>query len=157
MMNKILIIYYSRTSATKKIAETLAQRLNSDLEEIKSVKNYRGIWGYLIAGREAMLKKSANIELTTRNPRDYDLVIVGTPVWTGNVSSPVRTYLEQNKNNFKNIAFFCTMGGSGDKRAFIEMEKSCNQKPVAILSVLAKEVIEDKSEDKIKEFLDKIK
>lgn len=135
----------------------MAKEIGADLEEITSVKNYSGAMGYLMAGREATLKKSAEIEPIAKNTADYDLVILGTPIWSFNVSSPVRTYLAQNKSNFKNLALFCTMGGSGDKRAFAEIEKICGQKPMAMLSLLTKEVIENKSENKIKEFINKIK
>ncbi len=157
MPKKILVVYYSRTGTTKKIAEIIAQKLNSDLEEIKSAKNYRGIWGYLMAGREAMLKKSIDLAPVVKNPADYDLAVIGTPVWAGNISSPVRAYLTQNKNNLKNIACFCVMGGSGDERTLAEMENIFGQKPIATCSLLTKEVIENKAEEKIEEFIEKIK
>jgi flavodoxin len=153
---KILIVFYSRTNTTKKIAQELAGQLGADTEEIISVKNYQGPFGYLAAGREATLKKPAKIQPTIKNPADYDLVIIGTPIWSFNVSSPVRAYLKQNKNNFKKAAFFCAMGGSGDKKAFAEMENICGQKPLATLTLLTKEVIENKYLEKLKEFLEKI-
>lgn len=157
MPKKILVVYYSRTGTTKKIAELLAEKLNSDLEEIKSAKNYRGIWGYLIAGREAMLKKPTDLAPVVKNPADYDLIVIGTPVWAGNVSSPVRTYLMRNKNDSKNIACFCVMGGSGDERTLAEMENIFGQKSIAAFSLLTKEVIENKAEEKIEEFVNKIR
>jgi len=155
-MSKTLIIYYSRTNITKKVAETLSQKLNADLEEIKSIKNYSGAIGYLIAGREATIKKAAKIEATTKNPADYDLVILGTPIWSFNISSPIRAFIEQNKDKIKKTAFFCTMGGSGDIRAFVEMEKISNKKPTATLSLLTKEVINNQAEEKIDSFINKI-
>jgi len=155
-MSKILIVYYSRTSITKKVAELLSQNLSVDLEEIKSAKNYSGPIGYLMAGREATIKKPAVIEPTTKNLADYDLVILGTPIWSFNVSSPVRAFIEQNKDKIKNTAFFCTMGGSGDVRAFAEMEKISNKKPLATLTFLTKEAVNNRTEEKIKEFIQKI-
>jgi len=152
MPNKILLVYYSRTGITKKIAEKIASKLSCDIEAIKSVKNYLGPIGYLLAGREATLKKSAKIEPTIKNPADYDLIILGTPIWSFNISSPIRTYLVENKEKTKNLAAFCTMGGSGDVRAFGEMEKISGQKPITTLSLLTKEVVENKVEEKIQEF-----
>lgn len=157
MNKKILIVFYSRTGTTKTVAEFMAKELGADLEEIKGVKNYSGAMGYLMAGREATLKKAAAIEPAVKNPTDYDLVIVGTPIWSFNVASPVRAYLEQQKDKIKKTAFFCTMGGSGDQRAFTSMAETCGQKPLATLTLLTKEVAENKFEEKTKEFLDKIK
>ncbi|HRY52329.1 MAG TPA: flavodoxin [Candidatus Portnoybacteria bacterium] len=154
---KTLIVFFSRTNTTKKVAQTFAQKLNGETEEIKGIKNYSGPIGYLKAGREAMKKISAKIEPAAKNPAGYDLVIIGTPIWSFNVASPVRAYLEQNKNNFKKTAFFCVMGGSGDKNAFAEMEKISGQAPASTLTLLTKEVVADKTEEKINEFLAKIK
>lgn len=155
-MSNILIVFFSRTNTTKKVAEALAQKLGTDLEEIKSVKSFSGPIGYLRAGREAMKKMAAEIKPAIKNPADYDLVILGTPIWGWIVSSPVRAYLEQNKDKIKNVAFFCTMSGSGDLQAFEEMADVAKQKPKAVLGLLTKEVVTNQAEEKINEFINKI-
>lgn len=150
-MKKALVVFYSRSGATRKVAEDLARGLKADIEEIKTRNNYKGVLGYLRAGRQATQKKPAEIISPIKKPANYNLIIVGTPVWGWNVSSPVRAYLAQNKNKFKKLAFFCTMSGSGDKRTFQEMEKICGQKPLTSLSFCAKEI----SKNEIKEKIDK--
>jgi hypothetical protein len=70
----------------------------------------------------------------------YDLVVVGTPVWARNVSGPVRTYLEQNNNKFKSVAFFCTYGGSGSEKALKTMEKLCGKPAAGKLDILESDV-----------------
>lgn len=139
-MKKILIVYYSRTGTTKKVAEAIREQLDCDIEEIISVKDRSGIMGYIISGKEASQKSSAEIRPTTKNPAEYDLVIIGTPVWAWNISSPVRTYIENNKESFKNISAFCTMGGDGDKQSFKEIEKICDKKLIERLVIKTKEV-----------------
>lgn len=153
---KTLIVFYSRTNTNRKIAQFLSQKLGADLEEIKSVKNFSGAIGYLMAGREATLKKAAAIEAAGKNPADYDLIILGTPIWSFNVSSPVRAYLEQYKESIKNAAFFCVMGGSGDQRAFADMAQVLGKKPTATLTLLTKEVVNDAFGDKAQEFIAKL-
>jgi flavorubredoxin len=81
------------------------------------------------------------------------LIITGTPVWAWNISSPIRTYLEQNKTKIKNVAAFCTMGGSGDKHSFDEIEKILNKKLVATLTLLTKEVNQNNFSQKVEEFI----
>ena len=153
-MNKILIVYYSRTGTTKKIAEDIKNRINCDIEEINSIQNRFGARGYLLCGKEATLKKPAEIKPTVKNPADYDLVIIGTPVWLWNISSPIRAYLKQNINRFRKIACFCTMGGSGAKRAFKEIEKICKIKSIANFTVLTKDA--SNCEKSLEEFIKKI-
>lgn len=153
---KILVVYYSRTTTTKKVAEILADKLGADLEEIKDVVNRMGVKGYLISGRDATLRKLTTLEKSDKNPSDYDLVIIGTPIWSWNMSVPVRTYITENKDKFKQAAFFCTMSGSGDERAFKEMSEIIGKKPSATLALKTIEVVKNLSGEKIDEFVKNI-
>jgi flavodoxin len=143
---KTLVVFYSRTGTTKKVAEAIAKKTGADLEEIKDTVDRSGAMGYIRSGRDAMKKRLTNLEPILKNPADYDLVVIGTPIWGWNVSAPVRTYLTEQKEKFlpgadKKVAFFCTMGGSGDKNAFSEMEKIIGKKPAATLALTTKEVV----------------
>ena len=42
---------------------------------------------------------------------EYALVVVGTPIWAARLSSPVRTYLSQQRESLERVAFFCTQAG----------------------------------------------
>jgi flavodoxin len=152
MINKILIVYYSRTGLTRKIADRLQAKLKCEVEEIISSKKRSGVVGYLLSGKEAAQKKAAEIQPTLKNPADYDLVIIGTPIWSWNLSSPVRAYLLQNADRLKRVAVFCTMSGSGDKSAFTETEKICGYNLLASVSFLSKEVAAGKFEAKLEKF-----
>jgi flavodoxin len=154
-MKKTLIIYYSRTGITKKLMDFVAKKIEATTEEIKDTVNRAGAVGYLLAGKDATMRKLTTLEKTVNNPADFDLVIIGTPIWAWNMSTPVRTYLEEHKGQFKEVAFFCTMGGSGDDGAFREMGEIVGQKPVATLALKTKEVI-DNSFEKADQFCEKI-
>ena len=104
---KTLVAYYSRTGNTKKVAEALAESLNADIEAIVSDTKAKGM-GRL--AMQAFLRVHAKIAQTTNNAASYDVVVIGSPVWAGKMSSPIRTYLAQNKDKFTSIAFFCTHG-----------------------------------------------
>ena len=152
-MKKILIVYYSRTQTTKKVAEILAEKLGADLEEIKDTVDRLGAKGYLISGRDATLRRLTTLLKSEKNPADYDLVIVGTPIWSWNMSVPVRTYITENKDKFPDVAFFCTMGGSGDERAFKEMSEIVGKEPAGTLALKTVEVVKNSAEEKIEEFV----
>ena len=76
---KILVAYYSRNGHTKKVAEIIADTLNADIDEIKDKKSRKGIIGFLIAGYDATRGKATDINFS-KNPADYDVVILGGPV-----------------------------------------------------------------------------
>jgi len=153
---KTLVIYYSRTGVTKKIADYAAKKIGAQIEEIKDTVNRSGAVGYMLAGRDATLRRLTKLERPSHNPADFDLVIIGTPIWSWNMSTPIRTYLEEYKNQFKEVAFFCTMGGSGDERAFREMGEIIGKKPVATLAMKTGEVAASGTFEKADKFSEEI-
>lgn len=157
MNMKALIVFYSRTGTTKKVAQAIHASLKCDIEEIVDKKSRIGVMGYLKGGRDALRKKPTKIGAPFKNPSKYDLIIIGTPVWAHNMTPAIRTYISHNKDDFQKIAFFCTMGGSGAASTFKEMMKLCEKKPLAILYLSTKEVLSTDYTSKIKEFLNNIK
>jgi len=132
---KTLVIYFSRTGHTQKIAEAIAAKYGSDIERIKEVNDRFGVSRYLAAGRDAMFKRHASLQPTHKNPAQYDLTILGTPIWAWNLTPPMRAYIAGHKSKLNQVAFFCTEGGAGGKRAFRQMADLIGKQPVASLEV----------------------
>jgi len=150
---KILVVYYSRTGNTQKIALELIRKLGADKEDLADLKDRKmGIMAWLISGKDAIRKKMTKIRYK-EDPSKYDLVVIGTPVWAWTIPPAVRTYLSENK--FKKVAFFCTNGGQYGK-TFTEMEK-LSQKPIATLDLLDKKVRESNFKEELNEFCEKLK
>ncbi len=139
---KSLVVYYSRSNVTKKLAENIASKINADIEEITPKVNYRGKIGYVRGGKDAMSEKIVDLETLKYNPNDYDVVYVGGPVWASKAANPVISYLKQNEGNFKNIKFFLTAGKSGFESSFKQME-NYSIKPLKTLQLTTKEVKKD--------------
>lgn len=154
---KTLVVYYSRTGTTKKIALEIANKLNAEIEEIKDTVDRSGMKGYLLAGRDAMQKNLTVLEPTINNPADFDLIIIGTPIWGWNISAPIRTYITEKKDSFKNVAFFCTMGGSGDAKTFMEMAEIIGKKPLNVLTLFTKDVVKNNFSEKLEKFISEIR
>lgn len=139
---KSLVTYYSRSNITKKLAEKIAGKTNSDIEEILSNVKYEGKIGYARAGKDAMTEKIIDIKSLKFDPAEYDMVYIGTPVWAGKAASPVLTYLKMNEGKFTNVKFFATAGSSGFESTFKQMEKK-SVKPLKTLSLTTKQVKND--------------
>ena len=138
--SRILVVYYSRTGTTRKVAEALAATLRCDSEEIVEAGSRSGMLGYLRCVLEARRQVPARIAAAARDPSNYDLIIIGTPVWAWSVSSPARAYLLANKARLPAVAFLCTLGGAGSERAFGQMQELAGKPPVGCLSVTALDV-----------------
>ncbi len=154
---KILVIFYSRSGKTKKIAEAISEILKCDKEEIFDIKNREGIVGFLSAGSDANLRRLTAIKEIKNNPSLYDLVIIGTPIWSSNISTPIRTYLFSYKEEFKKVAFFCTRLGSDAEKVFADMKNLSQKIPITLLALTSREVARDQYMQKVKEFIKNLK
>lgn len=148
---KSLVVYYSRTNITEKLAKEIASKIDADIEEITPKVNYQGKIGYARGGKDAISEKIIEIDSIKYNPEEYDVVYIGTPVWAGKSSTPILSYLKQNEGKFKNTKLFATAGGRGFESTFEQMEKY-SIKPLKTLGLLTKEVKKD--EYNLDNFLD---
>ncbi|HEY3274350.1 MAG TPA: hypothetical protein VGJ92_11335 [Methanocella sp.] len=157
-MMKALVVYYSRTGNTKKVGDDLAKLLSCDREELIDTANRAGPVGFLQSIRDGSGRKLATLMPIKMDPANYDIVVIGTPNWDANMSSPVRTYLTENKAKFKSTAFFITQGPrGGDEKALAEMEAVTGKKPKATLTISTILRVGNDADDKIKKFADDIK
>jgi len=153
---KALVVYYSRSGTTRKLAESISTALNCDVEEIYDTRKRNGILGFLHCGYEAYRKKTTVLKEVKNNPATYDVVLIGTPVWSSNVSSPIRTYLLQFKENFRQVAFFATSGSGEADKTFKEMETVCNKKPLCTLVLKREEVFTSQLDAKSRKFAEEL-
>lgn len=149
---KVLVAYYSRTGRTKQVAETVAAGLEADPVPIEDVDDRTGALGYFWSGRDALFGRRGSIRPTEADPAEYDLVIVGTPVWAGRLSTPVRTYIADHRADLKQVAFFCTEGAYGGPRVFKTMNDLSGQDPVATLEITGGDLKSGRYRDKVRAF-----
>jgi len=147
MVTKTLVVYYTRTGNTKKVALEIAKTMNGDVCEIKSGR-YPGLRGYFRAIFEAVFKRRPKI-LIGKNPDNYDLIIIGTPNWGSRMASPVRSFIHNRK--FDRVAFFCVQGGNGAEKIFKNMQK-LTRRHIASVVVNDRDIESGDYMVKIKEF-----
>ena len=64
-------------------------------------------------------------DITVETPiDDYELVIVGSPVWAGKIAPAIRTFLVENIFSKKRVAFFVCMGGDKPEKTFENLRKT---------------------------------
>lgn len=132
MNERILVVYFSRSGRTRSLALAVAESLHCDIEEIAERRSRTGVFGSMRSGWEAVRERPAVIDAPTHHPASYDLVVIGTPVWAGAMSSPVRAYLTVTEAQLRDVVFFCTLGGFGARRAFEQMLGVAGKAPRAV-------------------------
>ena len=141
---KSLVVYYTRTGNAKFVAETIAAELGSDIEEIVDQKKRAGPLGWVSAGRDSTQEKEAQIAPTKLSPQNYDLIVIGTPIWAWRPTPAIRTYLKQNDLSGKKIALFFTMDNA-PKQA-VEKTKALMPHSAFVGEITLAKVLKNKEE-----------
>ena len=153
---KSIVVFYTRTGNTKKVAESIMSQLQAESEELVDKKKRSGILGWLRSGWDSFRENLTDLKPIQHDPEEYELVIVGTPNWARNMTPAVRTYLVEHKDEIPKVAFFCTQGGKGGEGLIESLGEICEKDPVATLIVSKDEVNNDSYQDKVEEFVREI-
>jgi flavodoxin len=154
---RVLVVYYSRTGNTRFVAENIAGKLKADIEEVIDKKNRSGMIGWLKSGRDATRGKDTEIEQTKYSPSDYDLIILGAPVWNKRIPPAMRTYLNKNDLSKNKIAFFNTnYSDEGNNTFSVMRELAKNLTPVAQLVVNKVKKNKKEAEKKVEDWCNQI-
>ena len=135
MPDKTLVAYYSMTGNTRRVANEVRQVTGAELEEIREPKPRHGFTGTLRALVDGITRRTPPILVSSHDPAEYDLLVIGGPVWAGRMAAPVRSYAKRYGANLRHVAFFCTEGARGADAAFADLEKLCQHPPEATLVV----------------------
>ena len=118
---KVLVVYYSASGNTKRVAEDIAEAAAGDLFEITPAEPYTSDdlnWTNSDSrvSREHDDESLRDVPLTTtevENWDDYDTVFIGYPIWWGIAAWPVDTFVKNNDFTGKTVIPFATSSSSG--------------------------------------------
>ena len=155
---KTLVVYYSRTGKTRFVAEKVAAELEADIEEVVDLKSRNGRFGFLKAGYDATRGNETEIGETQKLPSDFNLIVVGTPVWNSRPASAVSTYLKRNDFAGKKVAVFCTNEGMGEEKA-VDRTKALISNGDIVGELVVSKVFEnqEENESKISDWCNKLR
>lgn len=80
---KAIVIYYSYSGNTRCVAEKIGKAIGADLVEIRTVKPYTGSYNDVVnqGQREVNSGFLPKIQPIDLDLRQYDTIVLGTPVW----------------------------------------------------------------------------
>lgn len=133
-MKPAIVVVFSLTGHTRRVGAEIAQRLGCPIVEITEPRSRRGALAYLRSGIEALSGRLPQIQPVDQNLRDFSLIVIGTPVWAGHVSSPVRSFLNRYRSEIGVLAAFCTMGGREPGNTFTDIASVAGKPTIATLA-----------------------
>ncbi len=122
---KTLVVYYSASGNTKRVAQDIAETAGADLFEIVPTEVYTSDdldWTNSDSrvSREHDDESLRDVPLTTtevENWDDYDTVFIGYPIWWGIAAWPVDGFVKANDFTGKTVIPFATSASSGMGRS----------------------------------------
>ena len=118
---KMLVVYYSASGNTERVAKDIAEAAGADLFEIVPTEVYTSDdldWTNPDSrvSREHDDESLRDVPLTTTEIPDwdsYDTVFIGYPIWWGIAAWPVDTFVKNNDFTGKTVIPFATSSSSG--------------------------------------------
>ncbi len=110
---KTLVVYFSQSGNTEKIAKKVADVTGADIEMLETVSPYTGDYEKIVADAQNEVGRDYQrpIKPLKHNVKDYGRIVVGTPTWWYKMSSPVLTFLSTNDFHGKVVVPFMTNAG----------------------------------------------
>ena len=132
---KILIAYFTATNSTKKVAEQMQKILNCDIYQIEPEQKYtsndlnwndeksRSTIEQKEQNQRPKIKKNKN-----PNIENYDIILIGFPVWWYKAPVIINTFLESYDFSGKDIIVWGTSWESDFEKTMENLEGSCKGK-----------------------------
>ena len=123
---KKIVVYYSYTGNTKKIADMIKEKLNCDFLELTPKIPFSTDYQTVVDEYQnnSIDNKEVEINDINTNLNDYEEIIIGTPVWWYTISPVVVTFLKKYDLSGKVVIPFATNAGWLGK-TFKDVQKLC--------------------------------
>ena len=118
---KVLVVFYSATGSTEKVAGYIADAVDGDLFSIECADPYTSSdlnWTddssrVVKEHNDESLRNVSLVKATPDNWDEYDTVFIGYPIWWGIAAWPVNSFIRNNDFSGKTVIPFCTSASSG--------------------------------------------
>jgi len=124
-MRNILVVFYSHSGVTKKVAEQIHAKVGGDIHEIVEQNPYPRDYNTVVEQAKREIAQGYRPPLKSEVPdlSKYDVIFVGSPNWWSTIALPVATFLTSANFTDKMVIPFITHGGGGLNRTVSDIKK----------------------------------
>lgn len=129
---KILIVYLSRTSNTRVLAEIIQNNVGGTLVELELERPYPDDYRTTVAqvAKENETGYLPALKTKINNLQSFDIVFIGFPTWGMKLPPPMKSFLSSNDLSGKTVVPFNTNGGYGPGSTFETVASLCGNSNV---------------------------
>ena len=125
---KVAVVYYSQSKVgnTATVAKWIAKHTGGELVPIETMEAYPDAYGETLKAAKKDMENGGTRAIKSVPPLDgYDVVFIGSPIWYGTYAPPVAEFFKTHSFAGKTVVPFCTHGGGGAGRYFVDVRKAC--------------------------------
>jgi len=156
-MNKVLIVYYSRSGTTRQVAQQLQLMSDWAIGEVRDVHARAGLGGDLRCIVDSLFARSAPYRYEGPALEDFDRLIVLAPIWLDGLAAPMRALLRDMNRAGPPLSLVCVMSRRGAFRAADEITTIVGAEPVPVLGLTQADVLSGRCRPALQSLIDTVK
>jgi len=136
---KTLIVYYSSSGNNEFLAKELQKRLNCEIDKIIPLKK-RTQFSIIL---DAYFKGKSKIQKSDHHLIEFDRIILITPIYIGKIATPMKSFIEMERDNFKEYSFITICNGVPEQNRKItdELTRLAKKKPLAVTELMVNDLL----------------
>lgn len=152
-MDSILVVCYSYTGVTRRLAQLLCSQHGWPLGEIHD-KNRRD--GWLRCVLDSLLRRSPRIVYEGPPPGDFRTVVLMSPIWAYQLAGPMRSFVRSHRDALRHVAVISTMGSAGASNAVREIARKVHRPPILSAAFTTREIEDGSGIARLRELGDQL-
>lgn len=151
-MTKVLVVSYSYTGTSRRVAQLLRDRQDWEVAEIAEARPRTGAFGYLRCLLDSRFRRCPEIRYDGPLPRHFDTVVLVSPIWGQQLAGPMRSFITRRRDHLPDLAVVSVMGGSGAPNAVSEIGRIIGRAPILSIALTTREVHDGSCAERLQRF-----
>ena len=133
---KGLIVFYSKSGKTEKVARIMSDTLTIGYRKLKDTVDRRGLFGFLRSSIESIHGICSELEPIDMGLEGYDIIFIGTPVWFMNPAPALNTFIRDSDLQNKKIVLFFTQDMANPASLVKKISKKIQSKGAQVIETI---------------------
>ncbi len=117
---KKLVVYFSMSGNTDYVVNKIKDKIDCDILKLELKKEFSKskVLRFILAGKSATMGEKPILKDYDFDSKKYNHIIIGSPIWAGTFSSPIKSFIDKNKDKLKSkkiSVFLCYSGSDANK------------------------------------------
>lgn len=118
------VFYFSRTGNSERIAKKISEKVSCGTTQLTDDVSWKGLFGWLRGGFYSLNGKKTKVTIEGgADVSQYDKIILVAPLWAGNTAPAGYSFLEEYRNDIKELYVVICNDGSDVESAFVKLEQ----------------------------------